>query len=440
MALVDFEALKTPVSEQLPCGPDLDFEGDPGYMNLVARIEGLLPESFFAFDRSTIDFKAEIEALGALLQRTRDLRLLTILAKLLILDRNLSGFAACAGVMASLLKEHWREVHPSVTGGDTSLRTAVLQTLDDLPSTILPLQYLPLVQSRRAGAISYRSHMIVAGEVARRAQEDAPDRAAIEFAISEAELPELIATRDAAERMQRAVAQIRLACIENAGFAEAPSLERLTPLTENMLALLDGFVAVRDPRAAIKAERGPDRVGDADPGLARTPEIAGFEGAGTQVRPGQVATTQDAAAVLASVIAYLALKEPSSPSLLLVRQAEQLVGKSFVEIIRILVPEIISDAKISVGAEQPIAFPFERLAMLMPEADGLDPTGSSQSKDQRRHEVRTRAEAMALLEQVAEFYRGAEPSNPIPLLIERARALSTIDFLSLLREIAPKRK
>ena len=80
--------------------------------------------------------------------------------------------------------------------------------------------------------------------------------------------------------------------------------------------------------------------------------------------------------------------------------------------------------------------------MLMPEPVGTseaDRPGSSAGQEDRP-EVRTRAEAMALLDQVAGFYRWAEPSNPIPLLIERAKALSTIDFLSLLKEIAPTRK
>ncbi len=447
MAVIDFEALKQPLSDEQPCGPDLDQEGDPDYLNLVARMEGLLPESFFAFDRSSIDFKAETEALGRLLDRTRDLRLLTIMAKLFILDRNLSGFADCIAATGHLLKDHWRDIHPRVAGGDPGLRTAVLQTLDDLPSAILPLQYVPLVHSRRAGAVSYRSHMIAAGEVARRAQEDAPDRAAIELAFAETDLPDLIATRDDARRLRSAVVQIRLVCIENAGFGEAPSLDRLTPLTESMLRLLDGFVAKRDPAAAIQTGSGSDRSGDVDAERARTPEGPDSDAAGALIRPARVATPQDAAAVLTSVIDYLAHKEPSSPALLLVRQAEQLVGKSFVEIIRILVPEVVGDAKISFGAESSVAFPIERLSKLMPEApeppaevNRPDRTGSSSRQEDRLPEARTRAEAMALLEQVAVFYRVAEPSNPIPLLIERARALSAIDFLSLLKEISPKRK
>jgi type VI secretion system protein ImpA len=49
----------------------------------------------------------------------------------------------------------------------------------------------------------------------------------------------------------------------------------------------------------------------------------------------------------------------------------------------------------------------------------------------------TRAQAMALLDQVAGFLRGAEPSSPIPLLVERARALADRDFITVLRAVLP---
>ena len=51
-------------------------------------------------------------------------------------------------------------------------------------------------------------------------------------------------------------------------------------------------------------------------------------------------------------------------------------------------------------------------------------------------EAADRASAMALLADVARWYRTAEPSNPIPLLLDKARELTAKDFASLLSEIA----
>src|SRR5690349_2241259 len=112
MASINFGALKAPVSEGEPCGPDLDLEGDPEYMNYVARAEGLLPATFFSrdvegrqipFDRTGIDFNAEFQALEKLLDSTRDLRLLTLVAKFSILNRDLESFSFAVETITGLL-------------------------------------------------------------------------------------------------------------------------------------------------------------------------------------------------------------------------------------------------------------------------------------------------------------------------------------------------
>jgi type VI secretion system protein ImpA len=52
--------------------------------------------------------------------------------------------------------------------------------------------------------------------------------------------------------------------------------------------------------------------------------------------------------------------------------------------------------------------------------------------------VETRAQALGLLTKVASFFRTAEPSSPIPFLVDRARDLAQRDFLSLLNDVLPE--
>jgi type VI secretion system protein ImpA len=52
--------------------------------------------------------------------------------------------------------------------------------------------------------------------------------------------------------------------------------------------------------------------------------------------------------------------------------------------------------------------------------------------------VPSRSQALALLEEVGAFYRAAEPSSPVPYLVDRAKELAQRDFLSLLRDMLPK--
>ena len=160
-----------PVSPDDPCGPDLDLEGDAEFMNFMAATEGHLPTgSYFAFDRKTIDFPAALEAAERLLRRSLDLRLLVLLAKLAILNRDIAGFARWVAAIAWLVDNHWDDAHPRAEGGDYAARLWQLATLNDGPVVVLPLQYAPLVETQREGALTFRAHLIATGEVKPRVE------------------------------------------------------------------------------------------------------------------------------------------------------------------------------------------------------------------------------------------------------------------------------
>ncbi len=54
-----------------------------------------------------------------------------------------------------------------------------------------------------------------------------------------------------------------------------------------------------------------------------------------------------------------------------------------------------------------------------------------------RGEIRTREEAIVMLDKVIQFIERTEPGNPAPLLIARAKRLVGINFLSIIEELAP---
>ena len=149
---------------------------------------------------------------------------------------------------------------------------------------------------------------------------------------------------------------------------------------------------------------------------------------------GGIASARHVAAALAAVEQYFCATEPSNPALLLVRQAIQLIGKSFVEAITILAPGFVDQASINIGRSDMFALPLQRLA----EFSLIAAPTSDDSADFPVVQARTRAEAVALMGEVAHFYARTEPSSPIPFLIDRARALAGRDFLSILKDILPE--
>jgi type VI secretion system protein ImpA len=444
MEAFDFSALTRPISEAEPCGRDLEMADHLEFMQFMARAEGLLPTSFFAFDRTTIDFPAEFATIAALLGESLDLRLMCVLAKLFALNRDLAHLAACAEAIATLLSERWDDVHPRGEDGDFGMRMAVLQSLDDGPPMVLPVQHIPLAESRRFGPITFRSQLVAVGEAKPRESEQTLDRSTIEGVLMEAELPRLVETRDHLRKLQGALARIRATCVAKAGYEQAVSFDNLGPVVERTIGLIEPVIVRRDPSAAPKAANPPD------------PEAAG-PASGNRLEPlgaPSLHSTQEAAGALAAVAAYFQRFEPSNPAVLLVRQAEQLMGRSFLEVMRILMPNQAEQATIQIRGEQGFDLPIERLSALLSEAesfeepafeetrepaDGSDPAGGQPANGaERRFETSTRGDALGLLAQVGHYYRVVEPSSPVPLLTERAISLAERDFLGLLKDLLPE--
>ena len=159
IAGLELAELAAAVSEAEPCGPDLELTDDPVYLNFMASAEGLLPASYFEFNRAGFDFEAQYANVAQLLARSRDLRLLTVLAAA-DLNRDLDGFAASIDSMATLLQDRWDLVHPGAGDAGVDARLAPVRALNDYPLIALALHYQPLLVSKRSGAITYRSYMV----------------------------------------------------------------------------------------------------------------------------------------------------------------------------------------------------------------------------------------------------------------------------------------
>src|SRR5262249_34194466 len=225
MAKFEFEALISPISVDAPCGVDLESNGDAGYMNFIAGAEGMLPKSFFGrdqagnddrpFDRSSIDFEAQFVAAKPFLEQTRDLRLLGILGKFCILNRDLNGFIACTRAIATLLEARWDDVHPRGEEGDFGLRQVAVEGLDSLPTVIMPLQFLPLVEHERLGSFVYRNYMIAKGEVQPREEETPADLASVEQILNEAGLARIVERCEQLTELEAALRQIRQIWLKN---------------------------------------------------------------------------------------------------------------------------------------------------------------------------------------------------------------------------------
>lgn len=470
MAALNFVELSKPFVEDGPCGPDL--EDDVDFMNVTARLEVALPTAYFrrddegrqvAFDRTSIEFPAAFADLGKLMARSQDLRLFVLAAKLSILNRDVGGFVDCLSAMADILGENWDAVHPRAMNGDVIMREVALQGLDELPTVVLPLQHAPLFTSRRIGAFIFSSQLVATGETKLVEGEQHPDAGAIQAALAEVDVDELAAILARINAARDALARLRSTWLEKVGVDHPLGFPRLAALLDQIAGFLDAAAARRVPghQAAVAAPAANDAQNPA----ASAPSFG----------PGSLSSIIQVKDTLAACLGYFRRTEPSSPAVLLIGQAQQLIGKSLIEVIQIMFPDHIDKAVLEIGELRRFRLPLERL----PAPDGSeagdgeegyaggsddayesDGAYGSESDGEAADDaeaavteeeahppgepavaaivIGNRTEAVSAMKAVAAFYRQVEPSHPTPLLMDKACALAQHDFMSLLGNILPE--
>jgi type VI secretion system protein ImpA len=420
-----FSHLEQPVSAEAPCGIDLD--ADPDLQTFLTMAESSLPERFSEFDRKAFDDKTYIDKIDGFLKKSRDIRLLVFAIKTFALTDNLPGFFEGLAATANLLAQNWADAFPRPAEGDYTLRSAYIQSLDERATMLFPLQNSTLIKDKRLGNITYRAFMLAQKPALAKAGEPAHDAATLEDALTRFEpLDDLVVLHGQFKAAAEHLKKLRELFIEHAGYEAAPKFELLSAFLGEVEAVLAKTLTDRAPPETIpEAQEDASSEGGV---LAEGTAAA----TGTATATGDLKSVKEASHALKAIVAYYAAYEPSSPAKLLIRQAQQLVGKSFVEAMQVLAPGLVKETKIDITGTTPFSLSFEQLlALAAGDGENVGDTGES-----REFTVKTRAEASDLMKSVENFYRKFEPSSPIPLLIDRARRFVSKDFATLLAEMS----
>jgi type VI secretion system protein ImpA len=411
------------LSADSPCGPDLDMDLD--VQNFLGVAEGQLPASYRSFNKKSFEAKQTLSSLRDFLEKSRDLRFLILAAKYHILSDDLPGFVEAIAAANTLLSAQWDHCHPTEAAGGAPLRSAYLKSLDDLPTVVLPLQNATLINDKRLGALSMRSILVADKKLPAREGEAVVDPAGIKDAFLRFEpLDQLVDLQASLQTILASLDGARQLFIDKVDYDAAPQFEQLPDLVRSIRGYVGDIIATRQP--SLAQDEPEEDAGDADNAATSAPASS------SNAR--DVSSVKEVSNALAAILAYYARYEPSSPARLLLRQAYQLVGKSFIDVMKILAPGLVEKAKIQIGGNTPFALSFAQLSALASD-DGVPADNEAEA---RSYAVATRAEASALMRQVEIFYNAIEPSSPIPMLIEKARNLVAKDFNALLTEISRK--
>lgn len=344
--MLDKDAILAAVSDDAPSGPDLEF--DPDFIELDRVAQGK-PEQQYGdtiIPGEEPDWK-EVERLGtSLIARTRDLR---VMGHLAVAALNRSGPVAYAEIVCltrELLAAQWPSIHPALDpeeDNDPTMRANALLQLGHPGMVMRRLRTAPLVTSARLGPVSWRDAALATGVLPPEQGHQPPGETTIRAAFQDGDPAPVRLLRDSLTAAGAAVAGIGTVFDENAGFGTGPDLSELTKLLRDMVRVIERY-AIFAPEEATDAEAAEGLQDDAETEAGpdeAAPRRAGMSAAALN----EITTRADAVRLLDLVCKYYQRYEPSSPLPMMIERARRLADKNFLEVLRELAPDGLSQAE-----------------------------------------------------------------------------------------------
>jgi type VI secretion system protein ImpA len=316
----DLEALLAPLPGESHCGANLEYE--PTFLALDEAARGQ-PERQYG-DTVIAAQEADWAAVHAraleLAQRTRDLRLAVWLTRSGARLHGLPGAVQGLQLVRGLLERHWDGVHPQPEDGDATERLNALRPLVHTSAALADLRAARIGSER--GAARVRDIELAATQAEPLPGESVPDPVSLTQAVrrtlaGEPAIATALRTGAEAARGIASVVERQL------GAAAGPDFAPLVGLLQHVAAF------------------GGD--GDGTDRNAAAPAPAAGQGVGLPAGP--IGSREEAIHALQRVCEWIELNEPGHPAPLLVRRAQRLMRKNFVDIIRDVLPDGIGEVE-----------------------------------------------------------------------------------------------
>ena len=347
MSAFDIESLLGEVSPEARCGEDISQDGE--FFELEALVRPRPPGAVQTAEEAQMAEPNWMEirrrAFG-LLQRSRHLQVALYFSLALFTTEGLSGLRDGLYLIRGLLERFWDDLYPQLDpqdNNDPTERMNILMPLSTEPASQWdPVRFrsrvlrVSLCNSRRAGGFSLRDIQIALGEKPTpESGAEAPQMPIIQAAFRETAAEELQNTLRGARQAVEHLDGIRKVFQERAQDGASPELSGLRADLEKIRRVLEPYTGT-----------GPAPDGGApgntgiDPATEREPTTM----------TGQIRSRNDALAAIERACQYFERHEPSSPVPLLLRRAQRLAPKTFLEIIADVCPGAIDQVTAVSGA------------------------------------------------------------------------------------------
>jgi type VI secretion system protein ImpA len=329
-----------PITPDAPCGADLEY--DPEFVVLTSSVSARMEAQYgdFVGMPEPINWSEVERDCRRLMMRSKDMRLVVIFTRCRARLAGPVGMAEGLSVLAAWLDVFTSVLHPHLEVDDDpdaarQIRTNALQALTDADGLLGDVREIVLA---RASATHLRVRDVERAFAFPRPNDAlAPESVIRQIADLRVRQPDLLMAFDQA---LASLQSIDTWGRENLG-AHAPDLSALLRLLGHIVNAGKGPIESPCPEAVVE-----EVVQVVDPGADPLPEIG--EGVSEPVvveravaSAGASMDRHFASERIREARVWFEQHEPSSPIPLLLRRAEQFVGKPYIETVKAIPPELL---------------------------------------------------------------------------------------------------
>ncbi|HEY1057121.1 MAG TPA: type VI secretion system ImpA family N-terminal domain-containing protein [Limnobacter sp.] len=321
----------------LGCGPNLEY--DNRFLALVQAAQGR-PETQFEPavppDWAFVERESQL-----LLNESRDLRLVLLLAQSQLALQGLAPVPTVLAGMAALIRDCWTALNPPLDEGDAYPRLQVIESMGPGSPFFATLRSALVHRHAALGELRIRDFEILAGHLQGAVSTCNRDQLQ-QFMQSHADV--LVELLTVVQSLNSALDDL------SAAFAQVLPHERLSALESFRTVLRHVRQVLPELSPAVSA---PMQI---ESGLQTGFQSGSLSEPAQSANPAPVAVLvvnnrAQALAAIDSVCRYLEQAEPTSPAQWLLKRARRLIDKNFLELVKDLAPDALNDVARIMGVD-----------------------------------------------------------------------------------------
>ena len=328
------EELCKPISVTPPCGPDLEY--DPDFMQLRIDLEPPREGMTGAATTKESNWREIAARSEALFSRTKDLRVAVWLTRAWTRRDGLIGLVSGLHLINDLITLYWQNIHPRSADdeNDFEMRLNALSEIGNYELLVRDVQSIVLVIQYDKVAI--RDILIVLGKILASNHKSDYTQAQIGAMFHDQE--NVTALKD----LRNLLAEVLGTLLEIQDFLKQHVNEEQIPDFKKLTATLEPILNLCKSENELNQEAGKKSSSSA--GASVVEKISATSG--------EIRNREDIARILESVCKYIERTEPTNPVSLIIRLAQTLMTKNFLEIIEAIPPEDMKVFKKIIDADK----------------------------------------------------------------------------------------